>query len=67
MTWRNNGLLIVCYSAGSSAMNIVAMMIVVVVIRSGVWGRGHGGCWLAHVETISKCYKFCAQTAQALL
>jgi hypothetical protein len=54
----NYGLLIGCHSTRSGAVNIVGMMIAVVVIVAViicgcVWGRGHGGCWLVDVETVS--------------
>ena len=59
MSRGNYRLLIGCHSTGSSTVYVVAVLIVVVVVVvvvavSGcMWGRGHGGCWLAHVETVS--------------
>jgi hypothetical protein len=55
---RNYGLLIGCHSRRSVTGNFVAVVIAVVVVIVAViicgcvWGRGHGGCWLADVETI---------------
>lgn len=61
MTWWDYRLLIGCYGTGSGTVDIVAMMIAIVVIVAViiggcVLGRRHGGCWLADVETVSKCH-----------
>jgi len=56
VTWGYYGLLIGCYGTRTGTVNvamvIAIVVIIAVIIGDCVWGRGHGGCWLAHVETV---------------